>query len=128
MEILVKESPCIKGFSFDLPHVIKVAQVLDGVENVGGDKFDSIPKCDAVFIKENERSLDGAARRGFESFVDVKDTLNWAVHRHIFYRDASDLREKFNANKDVEDVDRIDKLVAHGEAESTTSSRTLDPC
>ncbi|CAB80187.1 putative protein [Arabidopsis thaliana] len=33
----------------------------------------------------------------------LKDTLNWAVHRHIFYRD--------------EDVDRIDKLIAHGEAE-----------
>uniref|UniRef100_A0A3P6C1C5 NADH dehydrogenase [ubiquinone] 1 beta subcomplex subunit 9 n=1 Tax=Brassica campestris TaxID=3711 RepID=A0A3P6C1C5_BRACM len=82
----------------------------------------------------------------------LKDTLNWAVHRHIFYRDvcffssdlrigfgfgflspisrigllnslmfvhfqASDLREKFNANQDVEDVDRIDKLIAHGEAE-----------
>ncbi|ESQ53648.1 hypothetical protein EUTSA_v10026594mg [Eutrema salsugineum] len=30
---------------------------------------------------------------------------------------ASDLREKFNANQDVEDVDRIDKLIAHGEAE-----------
>ncbi|KAF3530214.1 hypothetical protein DY000_02036566 [Brassica cretica] len=47
----------------------------------------------------------------------LKDTLNWAVHRHIFYRDASDLREKFNANQDVEDVDRIDKLIAHGESE-----------
>ncbi|CAF1711417.1 unnamed protein product [Brassica oleracea var. botrytis] len=47
----------------------------------------------------------------------LKDTLNWAVHRHIFYRDACDLREKFNANQDVEDVDRIDKLIAHGEAE-----------
>ncbi|KAH0940706.1 hypothetical protein HID58_000343 [Brassica napus] len=34
----------------------------------------------------------------------LKDTLNWAVHRHIFYRDASDLREKFNANQDVVSV------------------------
>ncbi|WZZ46928.1 hypothetical protein YC2023_043187 [Brassica napus] len=51
MGILVKEFPWIKGFNFDLPHVIEVAQVLDGVENVGGDMFDSIPKCDAVFIK-----------------------------------------------------------------------------
>ncbi|RIA05340.1 hypothetical protein BRARA_K00313, partial [Brassica rapa] len=51
MGILVKEFPWIKGFNFDLPHVIQVAQVLDGVENVGGDIFDYIPKCDAVFIK-----------------------------------------------------------------------------
>ncbi|KAG2243794.1 hypothetical protein Bca52824_094359 [Brassica carinata] len=49
--ILVKEFPWIKGFNFDLPHVIQVAQALDGVENVGGDMFDSVPKCDAVFIK-----------------------------------------------------------------------------
>ncbi|EFH43347.1 hypothetical protein ARALYDRAFT_491137, partial [Arabidopsis lyrata subsp. lyrata] len=51
MGILVKEFPWIKGFNFDLPHVIEVAQVLDGVENVEGDMFDSIPACDAVIIK-----------------------------------------------------------------------------
>ena len=51
MGILVKEFPWIKGFNFDLPHVIEVAQVLDGVENVEGDMFDSIPACDAIFIK-----------------------------------------------------------------------------
>uniref|UniRef100_A0A822ZBL8 NADH dehydrogenase [ubiquinone] 1 beta subcomplex subunit 9 n=1 Tax=Nelumbo nucifera TaxID=4432 RepID=A0A822ZBL8_NELNU len=31
----------------------------------------------------------------------LKDTLNWAVHRHLFYQDASGLREKFEANKHV---------------------------
>ncbi|GKV24100.1 hypothetical protein SLEP1_g33754 [Rubroshorea leprosula] len=31
----------------------------------------------------------------------LKDTLNWAVHRHLFYQDASDLRERFDANKHV---------------------------
>ncbi|CAN6916033.1 unnamed protein product [Brassica oleracea] len=51
LAILVKEFPWIKGFNFDLHHVIEVAQVLDGVENVGGDMFDSVPKCDAVFVK-----------------------------------------------------------------------------
>ncbi|KAK6253747.1 hypothetical protein QUC31_015467 [Theobroma cacao] len=52
----------------------------------------------------------------------LKDTLNWAVHRHLFYRDASDLREKFEANKHVfggflqEDLDTIDRMIADGEA------------
>ncbi|KAK9113010.1 hypothetical protein Scep_020529 [Stephania cephalantha] len=46
----------------------------------------------------------------------LKDTLNWAVHRHLFYRDASDLRDKFEANKRVEDLDAIDRLIADGEA------------
>ncbi|XP_010446970.1 PREDICTED: (RS)-norcoclaurine 6-O-methyltransferase-like [Camelina sativa] len=49
--ILVKEFPWIKGYNFDLPHVIEVAQILDGVTNIEGDMFDSIPACDAVFIK-----------------------------------------------------------------------------
>ncbi|XP_058098749.1 uncharacterized protein LOC131243411 isoform X1 [Magnolia sinica] len=31
----------------------------------------------------------------------LKDTLNWAVHRHLFYEDASNLRERFEANKHV---------------------------
>ncbi|KAL4385642.1 hypothetical protein GQ457_15G013260 [Hibiscus cannabinus] len=46
----------------------------------------------------------------------LKDTLNWAVHRHLFYQDASDLREKFEANKNVGDLDTIDKMIAAGEA------------
>ncbi|KAB2042938.1 hypothetical protein ES319_D02G252600v1 [Gossypium barbadense] len=46
----------------------------------------------------------------------LKDTLNWAVHRHLFYQDASDLREKFEANKPVEDLDTIDKMIDAGEA------------
>ncbi|OAY65127.1 NADH dehydrogenase [ubiquinone] 1 beta subcomplex subunit 9 [Ananas comosus] len=46
----------------------------------------------------------------------LKDTLNWAVHRHIFYQDASDLREKFEAYRHVEDLDTIDRLISEGEA------------
>ncbi|GMH18162.1 hypothetical protein Nepgr_020003 [Nepenthes gracilis] len=46
----------------------------------------------------------------------LKDTLNWAVHRHLFYEDADELRKKFEANKDVEDLDTIDRMIATGEA------------
>ncbi|MQM07282.1 hypothetical protein Taro_040117, partial [Colocasia esculenta] len=46
----------------------------------------------------------------------LKDTLNWAVHRHLFYQDASDLRERFEANKHVEDLDTIDRLIDDAEA------------
>ncbi|MGI4421845.1 NADH dehydrogenase [ubiquinone] 1 beta subcomplex subunit 9, partial [Klebsiella pneumoniae] len=35
----------------------------------------------------------------------LKDTLNWAVHRHLFYQDASELREKFDANKNVDGIE-----------------------
>ncbi|CAM8932351.1 unnamed protein product [Rhodiola kirilowii] len=46
----------------------------------------------------------------------LKDTLNWAVHRHLFYQDASELREKFEANRNVEDADRIDRMIEQAEA------------
>ncbi|KAJ8642234.1 hypothetical protein MRB53_018928 [Persea americana] len=46
----------------------------------------------------------------------LKDTLNWAVHRHLFYQEASDLRERFEANKHVEDANTIDILIEEGEA------------
>lgn len=47
----------------------------------------------------------------------LKDTLNWAVHRHLFYQDASDLREKFEANRDVDNPDVIDRLIDDAEAQ-----------
>ncbi|XP_062175794.1 NADH dehydrogenase [ubiquinone] 1 beta subcomplex subunit 9 [Alnus glutinosa] len=56
----------------------------------------------------------------------LKDKLNWAVHRHIFYQDASELRERFDANKHVEDPDTIDRLIADGEA-SYNKWRHPDP-
>ncbi|KAL6218440.1 PREDICTED: NADH dehydrogenase [ubiquinone] 1 beta subcomplex subunit 9-like isoform 5 [Fragaria vesca subsp. vesca] len=46
----------------------------------------------------------------------LKDTLNWAVHRHLFYRDADALRERFETNKHVEDLDTIDRLITNAEA------------
>ncbi|KVI04155.1 Complex 1 LYR protein [Cynara cardunculus var. scolymus] len=42
----------------------------------------------------------------------LKDTLNWAVHRHLFYPDADALRERFDANKHVDDIDTIDRMIA----------------
>ncbi|CAN6686106.1 unnamed protein product [Malus baccata var. baccata] len=46
----------------------------------------------------------------------LRDTLNWAVHRHLFYPDADALRERFETNKHVEDPDTVDRLIANAEA------------
>ncbi|XP_011627230.1 NADH dehydrogenase [ubiquinone] 1 beta subcomplex subunit 9 isoform X1 [Amborella trichopoda] len=46
----------------------------------------------------------------------LKDALNWAVHRHIFYESAQELRDKFEANRYVEDLDTIDRMVDDAEA------------
>lgn len=47
---LVKAFPWIRGINFDLPHVVAAATQFDGIENVGGDMFESIPKADAAFF------------------------------------------------------------------------------
>ncbi|KAL6504561.1 NADH dehydrogenase [ubiquinone] 1 beta subcomplex subunit 9 [Orobanche gracilis] len=60
----------------------------------------------------------------------LKDTLNWAVHRHLFYHDADALREKFEGNRQVmalqEDIELIDKMITSGEA-SYNKWRHPDP-
>ncbi|XP_071735630.1 acetylserotonin O-methyltransferase-like [Rutidosis leptorrhynchoides] len=40
----------IKGINYDLPHVVSVAPLITGVEHVGGDMFDHVPKADAVYL------------------------------------------------------------------------------
>lgn len=52
LSILVKACPWIKGINFDLPHVVSVSREYYGVQHVGGNMFDTIPKADAAFIME----------------------------------------------------------------------------
>lgn len=50
LRTLLKACPWIRGINFDLPHVVSVAPHFDGVEHVGGNFFETVPKADAVFI------------------------------------------------------------------------------
>lgn len=51
LSLITSKYPSIKGVNFDLPHVVQHAQHYPGVEHVGGDMFESIPKGDAIFMK-----------------------------------------------------------------------------
>nr|QAX90934.1 caffeic acid O-methyltransferase [Catalpa bungei]QAX90956.1 caffeic acid O-methyltransferase [Catalpa bungei] len=50
LRTLVKYCPWIHGINFDLPHVVAVAPSCDGVEHVGGNMFEMVPKADAAFL------------------------------------------------------------------------------
>ncbi|OWM83991.1 hypothetical protein CDL15_Pgr004422 [Punica granatum] len=50
--MVVKALPQIQGINFDLPHVLSSAPHWDGVEHVGGNMFESIPKADATFLMQ----------------------------------------------------------------------------
>lgn len=47
---LVKGCPWIRGINFDLPHVVSVAPHCEGIEHVGGDMFENVPRADAAFL------------------------------------------------------------------------------
>ncbi|WJX93488.1 hypothetical protein P8452_75006 [Trifolium repens] len=51
INLITTKYPQIKGINFDLPHVIQSAPSYPGVEHVGGDMFESVPKGDAIFMK-----------------------------------------------------------------------------
>lgn len=50
IKLLAKACPWLQGINFDLPHVVSVAAEISGVEHVGGDMFESVPKAEAAFI------------------------------------------------------------------------------
>ncbi|KAL3514958.1 hypothetical protein ACH5RR_021860 [Cinchona calisaya] len=50
LRTLIKDCPWIRGINFDLPHVVSVAPHSHGVQHVGGNMFDSVPKADSAFI------------------------------------------------------------------------------
>ncbi|CAN0920832.1 Anthranilate N-methyltransferase [Linum grandiflorum] len=43
--------PHIRGINFDLPHVIKQATPIPGVEHVAGDMFETLPQGETIFLK-----------------------------------------------------------------------------
>ncbi|XP_059651153.1 acetylserotonin O-methyltransferase-like [Cornus florida] len=47
---LVKAFPWIQGINFDLPRVVSAAPNRVGIEHVGGDMFDKVPKADAAIL------------------------------------------------------------------------------
>nr|ARS23166.1 COMT4 [Plagiochasma appendiculatum] len=49
--IIVQAKPHIRGINFDRPHIIASAPELPGVEHVGGDFFESVPKGDTILLK-----------------------------------------------------------------------------
>ncbi|XP_059456104.1 cathecol O-methyltransferase 1-like [Corylus avellana] len=51
LNLITSRYPHIKAINFDLPHVIQHAPQYPGVEHVGGDMFESVPKGDAIFMK-----------------------------------------------------------------------------
>ncbi|CAI0445143.1 unnamed protein product [Linum tenue] len=51
IKAITSKYPNVKGINFDLPHVIRQAPSIPGVENVAGDMFESVPQGDAVFMK-----------------------------------------------------------------------------
>ncbi|GKB72155.1 caffeic acid 3-O-methyltransferase [Tanacetum coccineum] len=51
LKMIISRHTLLKGINFDLPHVIEEAITYPGIEHVGGDMFESVPKADAILLK-----------------------------------------------------------------------------
>ncbi|GAB4846039.1 Caffeic acid 3-O-methyltransferase [Ancistrocladus abbreviatus] len=51
LNMIISKYPTIKGINYDLPHVVQTAPTYPGIKHIGGDMFASVPKGDAIFIK-----------------------------------------------------------------------------
>ncbi|GLJ06805.1 hypothetical protein SUGI_0048780 [Cryptomeria japonica] len=51
LHMIIQKHVHMRGINFDLPHVIDGAPSYQGVTNVGGDMFNSIPSGDTIFMK-----------------------------------------------------------------------------
>ncbi|KAK9122372.1 hypothetical protein Syun_019989 [Stephania yunnanensis] len=51
LNMIISKYTSIKGVNFDLPQVIEKVPSYPGVEHVAGDMFASVPKGDAIFMK-----------------------------------------------------------------------------
>ncbi|WCJ39232.1 O-methyltransferase family protein [Euphorbia peplus] len=51
LNMIISKYPSIKGINFDLPHVIQSALSYPGIQHIGGNMFTSIPKGEAIMIK-----------------------------------------------------------------------------
>ena len=58
LNMIISKHTSLKGINFDLPHVIEDATTYPGIEHVGGDMFESVPKGDAIFMKVDIFTLD----------------------------------------------------------------------
>ncbi|KAJ0236645.1 O-methyltransferase domain-containing protein [Hirschfeldia incana] len=48
---VLSKFPHLKGVNFDLPHIVAEAPQIHGVEHIGGDMFDEIPRGQAILMK-----------------------------------------------------------------------------
>ncbi|XP_048131211.1 caffeic acid 3-O-methyltransferase-like isoform X1 [Rhodamnia argentea] len=51
LNMIISKYPSIVGINFDLPHVIESAPAYSGIQHVGGSMFSTIPRADAIMIK-----------------------------------------------------------------------------
>ncbi|XVF00149.1 hypothetical protein REPUB_Repub03eG0260300 [Reevesia pubescens] len=52
LNMIISKYPSIRGINYDMPHVIQGASSFPGIEHIGGDMFSSIPKADAIMMKD----------------------------------------------------------------------------
>lgn len=67
LNMIVSKYPHIRGINFDLPQVIGDAPPFDGIEHVGGDMFQGVPRGQAILLKVCVSTSNGSVLTGSRS-------------------------------------------------------------
>ncbi|KAL8092872.1 trans-anol O-methyltransferase 1-like [Apium graveolens] len=109
---IVSLNPHVKGINFDLPHVVKNAPQLTGIDHVGGDMFVSVPKGEVIVLQRvlhdwNDEASVKILKKCYEALPDSgKVVIIEMIH--------SELPEEDVIAKNTSQVDIYMMLVTHG--------------
>ncbi|KAL8092873.1 trans-anol O-methyltransferase 1-like [Apium graveolens] len=118
LRCIVSLNPHVKGINFDLPHIVKDAPQLPGIDHVGGDMFVSVPKGEVVVLQRvlhdwNDEESVKILKKCHEALPDSgKVVIIDMIH--------SELPAKDVIAKNTSQVDIRMMVVTHGGRERTT--------
>ncbi|PPD72870.1 hypothetical protein GOBAR_DD30229 [Gossypium barbadense] len=91
LAMLGKAFPWIHGIHFDLPYVVAVAAKVDGVENIGGDMFECVPKTGAAFLMKCREAIpEDKGEAIIDQAVVEEDKKRAARFREVDIRHGDD--------------------------------------
>nr|BDC79574.1 hypothetical plant O-methyltransferase [Anthriscus sylvestris] len=117
LSCIVSLNPHVKGINFDLPHVVKDAPKLSGIDHVGGDMFVSVPKGEVVVLQRvlhdwNDEESVKILKKCYEALPDSgKVVIMEMIH--------SELPENDVIAKNTSQVDIRMMVLTHGGKERT---------
>ncbi|KAK1385924.1 Flavone 3'-O-methyltransferase 1 [Heracleum sosnowskyi] len=117
LSCIVSFNPHVKGINFDLPHVVKNAPKLPGIDHLGGDMFVSVPKGEVIVLQRvlpdwNDEKTVKILKNCYQALPDSgKVVIIEMIHSELPGNDV--------IAKNTSQVDMLEMLLTHGGKQRT---------